>query len=231
MLFRSTVSMRPGWISAAVDTFKAWITASGGHGAYPHQGTDPIWMMAPVLMALHGIVSRRIDPMKTAVVSLGQIHAGTTSNVIPNEVYIEGTLRSFESEVREQLLHEVEQALSVVRPLGGDFRTKIWHGYPAIWNNPTVTDWLHTVSSDLMGADKVKDDILGMGAEDFAYMCQQVPWAMFLLGAAIPNEPKRNHHTNIFDIDENVLPIGTAIMAETARRFLAGELQLAPKDK
>jgi amidohydrolase len=221
-----TVSAHPGWSSAAVDSFEAWITAGGGHGAFPHQSPDPIWMMGPVLMALHGIVARRIDPMESAVLSLGQIHAGAASNVIPNEVYIEGTLRSFNPDVREQLLADVEQALSVVRPLGGDYRTKILRGYPAGWNNPTVTNWLQTVSSNLIGADNVNDEAMGMGAEDFAYMCQEAPGAMFMLGAAIPNDVFRNHHTNIFDIDESVLPIGAAILAETAQRFLAGELQL-----
>jgi amidohydrolase len=169
--------------------------------------------------------------MESAVLSLGQIHAGTTSNVIPNEVYIEGTLRSFDPDIREQLLADVDQALAVVRPLGGDYRTKIWRGYPAGWNNPTVTNWLQTVSSDLIGAEKVNDDHMGMGAEDFAYMCQEAPGAMFMLGAAIPNDIVRNHHTNIFDIDENVLPVGAAILAETARRFLAGALRLGPEDK
>ncbi len=215
-----------GWLSAAVDTFEAWLTAGGGHGAYPHETTDPLWMLGPVLTALHGIVARRIDPMKSAVVSLGQVHAGTASNIIPHEVYLHGTLRSFDSQVREQLFAEVERALSVVRPLGGDFRLKIERGYPAGWNDPTVNGWLAAVSADLLGSEAIKEESLGMGAEDFAYMCQQVPGAMILIGAAIPDGIKRNHHTNIFDIDEQSLPIGAAILAETARRFLAGEVSL-----
>src|SRR6266542_6251774 len=73
------VTMRDGWDSAAVDSFRAWITGSGGHGAYPHEATDPIWMLGPVLTALHGIVARRVDHIKPAVVSLGQVHAGATS--------------------------------------------------------------------------------------------------------------------------------------------------------
>ncbi len=225
-----TVSARAGWSSAAVDSFEAWITAGGGHGAFPHQAPDPIWMMGPVLMALHGIVARRIDPIQPAVMSLGQIHAGTISNVIPHEVYIEGTLRSFDSEVREQLVKDVEQALSVVHPLGGDYKMDVLRGYPAGWNNPTVNKWLSTVSTDLIGVEQVNDERMGMGAEDFAYMCQKAPGAMFMLGAATPDNIERNHHTNIFDIDENVLPIGSAILAETARRFLKGDFQLTPDD-
>lgn len=225
-----TVSAHSGWTSAAVDSFEAWITASGGHGAFPHQTTDPIWMLGPVLMALHGIVARRVDPLHAAVMSLGQVHAGTASNIIPHEVYLEGTLRSFDPDVREQLIEQVEQALSMVRPLGGDYRLEVWHGYPAGWNDPGVNSWLSDVSVDLIGRDAVNGDRMGMGAEDFAYMCQKAPGAMFMLGAAIPDDIKRNHHTNIFDIDESVLPIGAAILAETTRRFLAGDVKLPPKD-
>jgi amidohydrolase len=167
-----TVAIQPGWNAAAVDSFSAWLTASGGHGAFPHLGRDPLWMLGPVLMTLHGIVARRIDPLKPAVVSLGQIHGGQASNVIPAEVYLQGTLRSFDPDVREQLLVEVEQALTVVRSLGGDFRLEIQRGYPAAWNDPAVTRWLATVSADLLGSEAVKNESQSMGAEDFAFMSQ-----------------------------------------------------------
>jgi amidohydrolase len=215
-----------GWTSAAVDSFEAWLTASGGHGAMPHLATDPLWMLGPVLMSLHGIVARKIDPLRPAVVSLGQIHAGAASNVIPKEVYLQGTLRSFDPDVREQLIAEVERALSVVRPLGGDYRLDIQRGYPAGWNDPTVTAWLATTSADLLGAESVKNESVSMGAEDFAFMGQKAPGAMIMVGAALPDKVARNHHTDIFDIDEGSLPIGAAILAETARRFLTGEVML-----
>ena len=224
-----TISTRAGWYSAAVDTFEAWLTASGGHGAYPHRSPDPIWMLGPVLTTLHGIVARRVDPMQPAVVSLGQVHAGTTSNVIPHEVYLHGTLRSFDPQVREQLIEEVERALAVVRPLGGDFRLKVYRGYPAGWNDPGVTNWLAAASADLLGSEAVKETPMGMGAEDFAYLCQEAPGAMMMIGAAIPDNISRPHHTNIFDLDERVLPLGAAVLAETARRFLTGELALPQK--
>lgn len=219
-----------GWSSAAVDTFDAWLTASGGHGAYPHLGTDPLWLLGPVLMALHGVVARRVDPIHPAVLSLGQIHGGAASNVIPGEVHLQGTLRSFNDQVRQQLLAEVERALSVVRPLGGDFRLKIERGYPAGWSDPTVAGWLNTVTADLLGPQAVAHEPPGMGAEDFAYMCQKAPGAMIMLGAALADGPVRHHHTSIFDIDEAALPIGAAILAETARRFLAGEISLKNKN-
>lgn len=221
------IGIRQGSSSAAVDSFKGWITGTGGHGAYPHQGTDPIWMLGPVLMALHGIVSRRVDPLKSAVVSLGQVHGGSASNVIPTEVFLHGTLRSFDVDVREQLLEEVERALAVSRALGGDYRMEVERGYPAGHNDDQVSAWITDVVDELVGADAIDTTRSGMGAEDFAYMTQLAPGAMFMLGAATPDGIKRGHHTPIFDIDERALPYGSAILAETARRFLTGKVKLS----
>jgi amidohydrolase len=218
------VTVREGWLTAAVDSFEAWITASGGHGAYPHNGTDPLWMLIPVLSALHGIVARRVNPMQPAVVSLGQIHSGSTSNVIPAEVYLQGTLRSFDPEVREQLVAEVEKALAVTRALGGDYRLEVLRGYPAGWNDARVAGWMEQTTADLLGSAAVDKQRSGMGGEDFAYMCQKAPGAMIMLGAAIDDGIVRGHHTPIFDIDERCMPMGAAILAETALRFLRGEL-------
>ena len=220
------VSTRPGWFSAADDTFKAWITGRGGHAAYPHEAIDPIWLLGPVLTALYGIVARRIRPEEAAVVSIGEVHAGAAGNVIPGEVYLHGTLRSYDPVIRQQLITEVEQALSVTRALGGDFRLEISPGYPAGWNDPTVSGWLAQVCRDLLGPEAVQDQTMGMGAEDFAYMAQAAPGAMVLVGAALPDDILRNHHSDIFDINEQALPIGAAILAETARRFLSGEVRL-----
>jgi amidohydrolase len=218
------ITLREGPTSAAVDTFSAWITASGGHGAYPHEAGDPLWMLGPVLMGLHGIVARKVDPMKPAVVSLGQVHGGAASNVIPAEVFLHGTLRSFDPRVREQLLEEVERALSVVRVYGGEYRLEVERGYPAGYNHAGPTSWLEQTATDLIGADAIDRTRAGMGAEDFAYMTQKAPGAMFMLGAAV-GDKVRPHHTPVFDIDERALPVGAAILAETARRFLAGEVK------
>ena len=220
-----TVVAHEGWAFAATDTFKAWLTGSGGHGASPHLAGDPLWMLGPVLMALHSIVSRRIDPAFPAVVSLGAIHGGSVDNVIPNEVYLNGTLRSFDDAVRRQLIEEVERAVALSRALGGDYRLEILPGYAACWNDPTVSGWLQQVSRDLLGNEVILEKRPGMGAEDFAYMTQAAPGAMFMLGAAIPDGVTRNHHTDIFDINEEVMPFGAAILAETVRRYLRDELK------
>jgi amidohydrolase len=220
------VTVRSGWVSAAVDDFQGYITGSGGHGAYPHETTDPVFMLIPVLTALYGIRSRRINPMEPAILSVGAVQGGGASNVIPHEVFINGTLRSFSEATRTRLADEVEKAFAVARAYGGDYRLKIQRGYPAGWNNEQVAGWLEQVASDFLGAGAIDNTRTGMGAEDFSYMAQQAPGAMLMLGAAIDDGVLRPHHTPIFDIDERCLPIGAAILAETAARFLKGEVKL-----
>ncbi len=218
------MQLASGWVSAAVDEFEAWIMAGGGHGAYPHQARDPIWMLAPILTALHGIVPRRIDPLQPAVVSIGRVCGGTAPNVIPAEVYLNGTLRSLDRNVRSQLLAEVEQALALARVLGGDYRMVVQPGYPPGRNDAQVIGWFEQVTADLLGSGAITREMSGMGAEDFAYMCEQAPGAMAMIGARIDDGIVRPHHAPNFDIDERVLPIGTALLTEMALRFLRGEL-------
>jgi amidohydrolase len=209
---------------AAVDSFDAWIRGDGGHGAYPHTGSDPLFMLGPILNALYAIPSRRIDPTMPCVVSLGQVSGGQIHNVIPNEVTLKGTIRSHDNQVREQLWAEVERALKLSELLGGSYELRINAGYPALFNDPEVNSWMRSVTRDLLGDTAVIEANFGMGAEDFAYMTQQAKGAMFMLGAATPDGVVRHHHTDIFDIDESVLPLGAAILAETARRFVTNSL-------
>jgi amidohydrolase len=218
------IGLRAGPTSAAVDSFKAWITASGGHGAYPHISGDPLWMLIPIMTALHGIVARRVDPMHPAVVSLGVVRGGTVSNVIPAEVYLEGTLRSLDPDVRKLLVREVENSCALARNFGGDYKIEFEYGYPNGYNDPMVTGWMDEVITGFIGADNIVRDKGGMGAEDFAYMQQKAPGTMFNLGAAVGDKP-RGHHTPVFAIDESVMPLGAAVLAETAVRFLRGEFK------
>jgi amidohydrolase len=220
------IAARSGWQSAAVDDFQGYIYGTGGHGAYPHVGTDPLWMLIPVLSALHGIRARRLNPMDPGVLSVGIIHGGSASNVIPSEVYLRGTLRSFSEEVRTQLADEVEKAFAVARALGGDYKLEVQRGYPAGWNDERVAGWMERVTVDILGDDAIDRSRSGMGAEDFSYMCQVAPGAMINLGAALDDGVMRGHHTPVFDIDERCLPMGAAILAETALRFLRGEVRL-----
>jgi amidohydrolase len=213
-----------GWVGAAVDTFRAHVIGHGGHGAYPHQTVDPIWLASHVLNALYALPSRRIAPLEPCVVSVGIIRGGNADNVIPDTVYLEGTLRSFADEVREQLVQEVEQAMMVTRALGGDYQLQIERGYPAMYNDPRVAAWLRQVGSDLLGQDRVGTEQRGMGAEDFSFMAKVSKGAMLRLGAQAPAAAPRYFHTATFDLDEQALPIGAAMLAEAARRFVSGEL-------
>lgn len=218
------IHLQDGFSMAAVDAFDAWIRGEGGHGAYPHEGGDPLAMLGPILSTLYAIPSRRINPLEPTVVSLGQVSGGHIHNVIPREVHLRGTIRSHSEAVRRQLWTEIERALRLSETLGGSYELKIMGGYPALYNAPEANAWLREVASDMVAETAVLDTQFGMGAEDFAYMAQKAPGAMFMLGAATPDGVVRNHHMDNFDIDENVLPLGAAMLAETARRFVAGEL-------
>jgi amidohydrolase len=213
-----------GTVGAAVDTFRADIRGRGGHGAYPHQTIDPIWLTSQVLNALYAIPSRRISPLQPSVVTVGVVRGGTVDNVIPNSVHLEGTLRSFDSDVREQLVQDVERAMAVVRAFGGDYDLHVERGYPPLYNNPIAAGWLRTVAGDLLGDANVATGNVSMGAEDFAYMTQRAPGAMFGLGVKAPGAAPRYLHTPTFDLDEDALPIGAAILAETALRYVRGDL-------
>lgn len=212
-----------GPVDAAIDTFCAHVLGAGGHGAYPDQTIDPIWLTAHVLQALYAIPSRRVKPLQPCVLSVGIVRGGTAENIIPNSVYLEGTLRSYDEEVREQLLTEVELALKLVHAFGGSYELSFIRGYPASVNHPEVTAWLRQVASEFLSAEAVNAGQKSMGSEDIGYMTQLVPGAMFHLGVKPPGAPSRYLHASNFDVDENALPIGVALLSETALRFVQQE--------
>jgi amidohydrolase len=216
------ITLNAGPSSAGVDTFWATITGQGSHGAYPHKGLDPIYLAAHVLLALHGIVSRRLDPFDPAVITVGSIHAGQASNVIPEEVEISGTIRYQDAAVQETIHAEIERALAVARTLGGDYSLRIEVGSPPVVNDKGIVDLLEAVTTDLLGSDHSQPKEKGMGAEDFAVFAQMVPGAMFRLGCRIEGDERKGHNPR-FDIDERCLPIGVAILAEAALRLLRQE--------
>ena len=205
---------------AAVDSFEAWVRGDGGHGAYPHEGSDPLYILSTILPRIYGIPSRRIDPLEPCVISLGEIRGGSAPNVIPTEIYVQGTIRSLSPAVRERLWAELESCFKLAESLGGSYEFRLHKGYPPLVNDAAVNDWMRAVTRDLAGAEAIVDEAFGMGAEDFAYMTQAAPGAMFNLGAKI--EGGGGHHTPGFAIDEAVMPIGAAVLAETARRFVTG---------
>lgn len=213
------IRIATGYNSAAVDSFEATIIGEGCHGAYPHQGVDPIFILAQVINAVNGIRARRINPVHPAVISIGSVHAGDANNVIPAEVKLNGTIRSYDDETREQLWKELEAAFGVARALGGDYQLKIFKSYPSQYNDPEVAELIRGLSHEMLGDSGLFPEEPGMGAEDFSYMTRKAPGAMFSLGAKF-DHLNRPHHSPIFDIDEDSFPIGAAILAEATCRLL-----------
>jgi amidohydrolase len=218
------IAVGPGFVLANVDTIYAKVLGTGGHGAKPHVARDPIFMMAPILTAIHGIVSRWVDPLEPAVVTVGRLAGGTVNNVIPDTVELDLTLRSLTDEVREQLITEVEQALSIARAMGGTYEMRLQRGYPALYNDPTVTEWIRDTVGQLLGSENIVPRSMVMGGEDFSYMARASRGAMLNLGVRAPGGPDKYLHHPEFDIDEDALPVGAAILAQTALRFVRGEL-------
>lgn len=208
-----------GYSTAAEDSFYITLTGTGGHGAYPHQTVDPTFILPQVLNAINGIRARRMDPTKAGTISIGTIHAGTATNIIPATIEISGTIRTFDEETRALARIELANMLEIARAMGGDYTLKVDTGYPSTYNDPAVADLIKTTAVEMLGGESLLPAEPGMGAEDFSYMAQKAPGAMFMLGAKYDDQ-SRPHHTPVFDISEDILPVGTAMLAEAACRLL-----------
>jgi amidohydrolase len=211
-----------GVVAAGVDSLRATIIGHGGHGASPHETVDPIYLAAHVVLALHGIVSRRTNPFDPAVITVGSMHAGKAENVIPASAELGLTIRYMVPEMQTLLHTEIVKALSVAQALGGNFEHTFELGYPPMVNDARVADLIRDTATDLLGADHIAPPKRSMGSEDFGYFSELAPGAMFSLGSQIEGD-MRPHHNPRFDVDECCLPIGAAILAETALRILRQE--------
>ena len=217
--YSGTVDICPGPIMAAADAFRITVKGQGGHGAYPHKGVDSIMLAAEVITALHQIVSRRISPLESGVISVGSIHGGTKANIIPDQVELKGTIRSFKPEVRATLFREVERACGVARALGGDCELSIMDGFPATVNHPELTLWAQKVGRAMLG-DRVTSEQVEMGAEDFSIFAQKAPGCYLRLGIRKEGQPIRAIHTSRFDAEEDSLAVGAALFAALALGYL-----------
>jgi len=213
------IELGEGNSAAGVDTFYGKVIGRGGHGSSPHKVVDPIFLSGYVILALNSIISRRLHPHDPAVISIGTIQGGTIDNVIPENVELTGTIRFLEKKVQKKLHEEIKRAFEVAKTMGGDFELKIVEGYPPSDNNPLMVKLLDEVAEDLIGREHIKVPELGMGSEDFGYFTENVPGAMFYLGCKM-NDFERRHHDPQFDVHPDSLPIGAAIFAEAAIRFL-----------
>ncbi|HBG75280.1 MAG: hypothetical protein A2X25_12480 [Chloroflexi bacterium GWB2_49_20] len=213
------IQIESGPASGGVDSWFGRIIGKGGHGASPQKTIDPFYICSHVIMALNGIVSRRVAPFSPAVVSIGSLHGGHTENVIPEHVDLTGTLRYTVEDVQKELHTEIRRAFELSRNLGGDYELKFEIGDPPMINAPRAVKLISAVAADLIGADNVLPMDKSLGAEDFGVFSKIAPGAMFSLGSLISGD-ERVGHNPYFDIDEDALPIGTAILVESALRYL-----------
>jgi len=216
-----TIAINEGASGGGVDTLTATIYGKGGHGAYPHKTVDPFFLLAQVINVLNSIVSRRLDPFEPAAVSIGSVHGGDAENVIPERVDIKGTLRFTSLEIQKQIREEVTRAFGITKALGGDYELKFEFGGMPLINDKHVSDVIEQVGVDMLGKDKIHELHKTLGAEDFPEFLKNAPGAMYTLGTRIEGREVYELHHPKFDIDERALPIGTAILVETAKRFLA----------
>ncbi len=213
------VRISSGPSSGGVDSFSGRIIGKGGHGARPHEAIDPFYLSAFVILAINGIFSRRIDPFDANVVSIGAVHGGQVANVIPDHVDLTGTIRFTEKRVQHKLHAEIRRCFEVVRPLGGDYTLSFEIGLPPMINHPSAARLVQRTASELLGQANVLPMERELGAEDFGLLSEVCPGAMFVLGTKIEGDQRFGHNSR-FDIDENALPIGTAVLAQSALDFL-----------
>jgi amidohydrolase len=218
-----TIGISAGPCSGGVDNWYGVIKGKGGHGAHPDQTIDPYHLLAHVILGLNGIVSRRINPFEPAVVSIGMINGGFTENVIPDHVKLSGTLRFANPDIHEPLRMEIRRAFEIAKTMGGDYELRFEYGGPPMVNDKTVSDMIEATGKEMLGADKVHEIGKTLGAEDFSVFLEMAPGAMFTLGTQKKGHEEYKLHHPKFDLDERALPIGTAMLAETAKRFLKGE--------
>ena len=216
-----TVGTRSGPMLAAADEFELTIRGSGGHAAAPHFTVDPIALSGLAINAIHQIVSRRINPLESGVITIGSIHGGIASNVIPETVTMTGTIRSYTPEIRKQLHEELQKAVKVVEAMGGKAELTIHFGYPPTVNNPEATEVMFAATRSLLGEDNVKQADMVMGAEDFSYMAQAAPGCFLRIGVKNPTWDRQYPvHRADFRMDEDALPVGAAALAAAALRWM-----------
>jgi amidohydrolase len=180
-------------------------------------------LTAHVILALNAIVSRRLDPFAPAVVSIGSINGGFTENVIPESVRITGTLRFADPNVHPQIQEEIRRAFEITKTLGGDYDLKFEIGGPPMINDEHVSDVIRQAAEDLLGVENVHKGQKTLGAEDFGSFMENAPGAMFTLGVQKKGHEDYPLHHPKFDLDERALPLGTAVLVETALRFLRSQ--------
>jgi hippurate hydrolase len=218
------IALRTGPMLAASDRFDIRIKARGGHAAHPHLGTDPFVIGAQTILALQTIPSRNVDPVDSAVISVGFVKGGSAYNVIPDELHIGGTVRSFRPEVRDLLerrLGEVAQGAAQLHGANADVNYR--RGYPPTINHADEAAFAADVAAEICGEERVERNVApSLGGEDFSYMLLARPGAMVWIGNG-PGEGGCLLHNARYDFNDSALPVGVSFFARLAERFLAAQ--------
>lgn len=216
------VGFRSGKYMASTDELYVTVKGKGGHGAQPQQNIDPIVITAHIITALQQIVSRIADPKMPTVLSFGKIVANGATNVIPNEVKLEGTFRTFDEEWRVEAHQKMKKmAEGIAESMGGSCDFEIANGYPFLVNNEALTSDVKSYAVDYLGKENVVDLDMWMAGEDFAFYSQLTDACFYRLGTR--NEQQgitASVHTPNFDIDEKALSLSTGLMAYIAIKQL-----------
>lgn len=214
-----TIGMRTGPIMASYDIFEIKVTGKGGHGAMPHEGIDPVLIAAHIVTNLQTIASRNVDPLEAVVVSTTQIHGGDAYNVIPQEVELKGTVRSFIPAVQDMAEANIRRiAKSVAAAHGAEADVHYERRYPPTVNEPEATQQAEKIANALVGSENVNTDVTPvMGSEDFAFMLQEKAGSYIWLGAG---EQSANLHSPHFDFNDEILPLGASYWARLVEETL-----------
>jgi amidohydrolase len=215
-----SIGVTAGPAMAANDSIKITIRGRAAHGAHPEEGLDAIAVATQVLNAIHQIVSRRIPAISPAVISITTIHGGVKENIIAEQVELGGTIRTAGVDARRHLLAELERALEVGRALGAVCELEVREGYPATINDPNTTAVIREAATELLGPARVIEMPFDPWAEDFGYLTARLPGAMFWLGVTSEGAAHPIWHSPSFDLDEDALPVGAAVLAASALRLL-----------
>ncbi|MDQ8004451.1 MAG: M20 family metallopeptidase [Pedobacter sp.] len=216
------VGFRSGIYMASTDELYVTVTGKGGHGAQPHQNIDPVVITAHIIVALQQIVSRNADPRLPSVLSFGKVNAQGATNIIPNEVKLEGTFRTLNEDWRNEAHRLMKKmAEGIAESMGGSCHFDIHRGYPFLINEEKLTNNAKALAQDYLGAENVVDLDIWMAAEDFAYYSQATNACFYRLGTGnAAKDTMHSVHTPKFDIDEDALKTSTGLMAYIALKQL-----------
>lgn len=211
-----SIALRPGGLMAASDAFDIVIEGKGGHAAWPQNTVDPVMISAHVIMALHTIVSRDVDPIRSAVLSVTMMQGGEAFNIIPRSVKLTGTVRSLNDEVRDLMEEQLRAvATGIVETFGGKAEISYRRGYPVTTNSPEQAAYAAEVATEVLGADRVEANVdPKMGGEDFSYMLQARPGAYAFLG----NGSGAELHSDTYDFNDEIIPAGVSYLVKLVER-------------